>query len=270
VNDFLPHLLGHSQLSPSLLLAGLGVAFVLGAIHALSPGHGKTLVAAYLVGSRGTMRHAALLGAVVTFTHTISVFALGLGTLFLSRFVMPEKIIPVLGAVSGIAMVVLGGNLVWKRWRTLQHARAHELGRAHHHHDHAHHHDHGHEHHHHGPGGHTHMPEGEVTMAGLIALGASGGLVPCESAMVLLLSAISLGHIAAGLVLLLAFSFGLAVVLMAIGMVVIYAKHWLPDASKTSRHPVLRLVPVVSAAVIVVLGLLMTSVSLGWTGILVN
>ena len=116
------------------------------------------------------------------------------------------------------------------------------------------------------------MPEGDVTIGSLIALGASGGLVPCESAMVLLLSSISLGHVAAGLVLLIAFSLGLAMVLMAIGMTVIYAKHWLPDPEKSSKHPVLRWVPVLSAAVIAVLGLLMTSVSLGWikTGLVVN
>jgi nickel/cobalt exporter len=101
-------------------------------------------------------------------------------------------------------------------------------------------------------------------MAGLITLGASGGLVPCPSAMVLLLSSIALGHIGLGLVLLVAFSLGLAGVLMAIGTMVIYAKNWLPDPEKASRHPVFRLVPVLSAFVVVCLGLLMTGVSLGW------
>src|ERR1039458_10694416 len=78
------------------------------AVHALSPGHGKTLVAAYLVGSRGTPRHAVLLGLMVTFTHTVSVFALGLVTLYLSRFVLPETITPILGAISGIPIVWVG------------------------------------------------------------------------------------------------------------------------------------------------------------------
>jgi ABC-type nickel/cobalt efflux system permease component RcnA len=260
MNDFLPRLLGHSHISPALLLAGIGVAFLLGAVHALQPGHGKTLVAAYLVGSRGTAKHAVLLGAVVTFTHTISVFLLGLGTLFLANLVKPEKIIPVLGAVSGVAMAVIGGRLLWKRWRAWRHARAHALGKAHDHHHHHHDHDH---HHHHGPGGHTHMPEGEVTMGSLIALGAAGGLVPCESAMVLLLAAIAVGHIAAGLVLLTAFSLGLAGVLIAIGLIVIYAKDWLPSAD-SRRHPVLQLVPVLSAAAVTVIGLLMAGASLGW------
>ena len=101
-------------------------------------------------------------------------------------------------------------------------------------------------------------------MGSLIALGASGGLVPCPSAMVLLLSSIALGHVGLGLVLLVAFSVGLAGVLMAIGMIVIYAKNWLPDPVRASQHPAFRLVPVLSAFVIVCLGLLMTGVSLGW------
>ena len=101
-------------------------------------------------------------------------------------------------------------------------------------------------------------------MGNLIALGASGGLVPCPSAMVLMLSAIALGRTGLGLILLIAFSIGLAGVLVAIGALVLYAKQWLPDPAATSRSPFFRLVPVLSAAVIVVIGLLMTGASLGW------
>jgi ABC-type nickel/cobalt efflux system permease component RcnA len=108
------------------------------------------------------------------------------------------------------------------------------------------------------------VPEGRVTLPSLIALGVSGGLAPCPSAMVLLLFAISVGRVGLGLGLLVAFSLGLAGVLMAIGMLVLYAKHLLPDPDKTSRHPAFRLVPVLSAAVIVCLGLALTGASLGW------
>jgi nickel/cobalt transporter (NicO) family protein len=132
-------------------------------------------------------------------------------------------------------------------------------------HDHGHHHDHGHDHaHDHGPHTHTHVPEGDVTLGSLIALGASGGLVPCPSALVLLLSSIALGRVGLGLLLLIAFSSGLAVVLMGIGVLVLYAKHFLPDSQKTAAHPAFRIIPVVSAALIVCIGLLMTGVSLGW------
>ncbi len=242
-----------------MVLLGMVVAFSLGAIHALSPGHGKTIVAAYLVGSRGTFNHAVFLGGMVTFTHTISVFFLGFVTLFLSQYVLPEKIYPVLGAISGMSIVWIGAIMLYKRAKRL-------AGPGHDHHDHDHHHNHGHEHghdHSHGPHGHSHVPEGDVTLGSLIALGASGGLVPCPSALVLLLSSIALGRVGLGLILLVSFSVGLAVVLMTIGVAVLYAKHLLPDNEKAARHPAFRLIPVLSAAIIVCIGLVMTGVSLG-------
>jgi nickel/cobalt transporter (NicO) family protein len=260
--DFLSRLLHQGDIGWGMMLAGLVVAFGLGAIHALSPGHGKTIVAAYLVGTRGTPKHAVFLGGMVTFTHTISVFFLGLTTLFLSRYVLPEKIYPVLGAVSGLSIVWIGGALFYKRIRM-----ALGLGHGGHHH---HHHDHGHEHphgaftHDHGDGHvHSHVPEGDISMGSLIALGASGGLVPCPSALVLLLSSVALGRIALGLTLLVAFSAGLAVVLSSIGLVVLYAKHLLPDSRKTAANAAFRYLPVASAAIIVCAGLIMTGVALG-------
>jgi ABC-type nickel/cobalt efflux system permease component RcnA len=278
-NDYLARLLRSSDLGWGLLLAGVAVAFALGAVHALSPGHGKTIVAAYLVGSRGTPKHALFLGAMVTFTHTVSVFLLGIVTLYLSQFVLPEKITPVLGAISGVSIVWIGAILFYKRLRaaraTPHHHHSHDHDHDHHHHDHDHshqhhhhdHHDDGHAHphtHDHGDGHvHSHVPEGEITLGSLVALGASGGLVPCPSALVLLLSSIALGRVGLGLVLLAAFSLGLAGVLMGIGLVVLYAKHLLPDSQKTSRHAAFRLIPVASAAVIVCVGLIMTGVSLG-------
>ena len=266
--DFLSQLLNRREIPMSMVLLGLVVAFGLGAIHALSPGHGKTIVAAYLVGSRGTVKHALFLGGMVTFTHTISVFFLGLTTLFLSQYVLPEKIIPVLGAISGISIVWIGAMLLYQRAQRLRshersHHQAHSHDHDHHHHDHDHDHDHHHDHDH-GPHGHSHVPEGEITLGCLIALGASGGLVPCPSALVLLLSSIALGRVGFGLLLLVSFSAGLAIVLMAIGVAVLYAKNLLPDSQKTARHPAFRLIPVMSAAVIVCIGLVMTGVSLGW------
>jgi nickel/cobalt exporter len=251
-------------------------------LHAKSPGHGKTMVAAYLVGSRGTMKQAAFLGGMVTLTHTISVFILGLVTLAFAKYLAPEKLVTWLGVASGISIVLIGATLFYKRLRGLKKVKAHV--HHHHHHDHSHaeahahahahgiphthdhhHHDHPHDHDHdHGPHGHSHVPEGEVSLKSLIALGASGGLVPCPSALVLLLISISLGHVGLGLLLLVSFSLGLAGVLMAIGMLVIYAKQWLPDPVKTSQHPAFRLIPVLSAFVIVCIGLVMTGVSLGW------
>ena len=264
--DALTRLLHQQQITPWMIAAGLGIAFVLGAAHALTPGHGKTIVAAYLVGSRGTLKHAAFLGAMVTFTHTVSVFLLGLATLFLFQYVVPQKVTQVLGAISGLSIVAIGGWMLYKRLRGAGHTHSHSHDHEHHHHHHDHAHDHVHEHthshdHSHDPGGHTHMPD-EMSWSGLAALGASGGLVPCESALVLLLTAIALRRVGLGLLLLVSFSLGLALVLMAIGVLVIYAKNLLPSGSDGS--PFFRWMPVASAAVVMLLGVIMTGVSLGW------
>ena len=294
--DFLSRLLHQRSLTPWMMLLALGAAFALGAVHALTPGHGKAIVAAYLVGSRGTLKHAAFLGAMVTFTHTIVVFGLGLATLFLFRFIVPEKITEWLGAISGLSIVAIGGYMLYQRVRRRpvaqhshnhsdhSHSHAHDHGHTHDHasahvHHHAHDHDHkhshgdvhahghdhshGHDHHHHGPGGHTHVPA-EISWRGLVALGASGGLVPCESALVLLLGAIALGRVGLGLLLLLSFSLGLALVLMTIGVLVLYAKRLLPEGKRTGSHPLLHWVSVASPAIVMIVGLIMTGVSLGW------
>ena len=265
--DALSRLLHQQALTPWMMLVAIGVAFVLGAAHALTPGHGKTIVAAYLVGSRGTIKHAAFLGAMVTFTHTVVVFVLGMVTLFLFQSVVPANVTRILGAVSGLSIVVIGAWMLYKRLRGPVHE--HSNGHDHHHghdndHDHHHHHDHEHDHNHshdHAHG-HAHIPE-EISWSGLAALGASGGLVPCESALVLLLTAVALGRVALGLVMLVAFSFGLAIVLMGIGVLVIYAKNLLPEGGR-ANNPFFRWMPVASAAIVLVLGVLMTGVSLGW------
>jgi nickel/cobalt transporter (NicO) family protein len=230
--NYLARLLHEGNLGPAMILAGLAVSFALGAVHALSPGHGKAIVAAYLVGAHSTVRHAALLGLIVTFTHTVTVFLLGFATLFLSRFVMPEKIFPLLGTISGLSIVWVGATLFVQRLRAARRGRDQ----------------------------HTHvMPQGEVSMGSLMALGASAGLVPCPSALVLLLSSVALGRIGLGLGLLVAFSLGLAIVLMAIGIATVYGKRLLPDP----RGAAFRYIPVASAAIITLVGVVMTVAALG-------
>jgi nickel/cobalt exporter len=283
--DFLSKLLGRREITFSMLLFALVAAFGLGAAHALTPGHGKTIVAAYLVGSRGTLKHAAFLGAMVTFTHTVMVFVLGLVTLFLFRYIVPEKLTVWLGAISGLSIVVLGALMFYKRVRHTSyhhvhthnhvpgHPHVHHHEHEHHHQDHAHHHTHDHSHHHdhghahthnaHGGHSHSHVPD-ELSWGALVALGASGGLVPCESALVLLLGAIALGRVGLGLLLLVSFSLGLALVLMTIGVLVIYAKNLLPDAKRSGRYPFFRYVSIASPALVMIVGVLMTAASLGW------
>jgi ABC-type nickel/cobalt efflux system permease component RcnA len=234
-------LVGRSHLSALVILASLAAALFWGAAHALSPGHGKTIVTAYLVGQRGTPRHAALLGLIVTITHTIGVFALGIVTLALSQFIVPERLYPWLNLASGLLVVGIGASVFWARWR---HRRAHAHGRHHHHH-----HD------------HTGQVRGSDPGTGpsfrsLLAVGVSGGLLPCPSALVVLLAAISLHRIAFGLVLILAFSAGLALSITGIGLVAVLARKAFRRLSFDG--PLIRLLPAVSALVILAAGLAMT------------
>jgi nickel/cobalt transporter (NicO) family protein len=269
-----------------VVLVSMLIAFGLGAAHALGPGHGKAVVAAYLVGTRGTPRHALALGITVTITHTIGVFALGLATLFLSRFILPERLFPWLGAVSGLMVVLIGLGMVRARWRALAPARpvarrapaligagaqAHGGGHVHiagqpHRHGLF---DLGH-HHHDGPGGHTHLPPGasgeRVTWRGLLTLGISGGLIPCPSALVVLLSAIALNRVEFGLLLIVAFSAGLAAVLTGIGLVCVFAGRLFARMPVEGWVP--RLLPVLSALLVTGAGLIITAQALIEAGLL--
>lgn len=232
-------LIGQERLGFVVILAALAAAFFWGLVHALSPGHGKAIVAAYLVGQRGTPAHAVLLGLIVTVTHTLGVFALGLVTLALSQFIVPEDLYPWLNLAAGLLVVGIGASVAWTRFRRrLAHARAHAHG--HHHHDH---HD------------HSHVPE-RPGLRGLVAVGVSGGLLPCPSALVVLLAAISLHRVAFGLLLIVAFSLGLALTITAIGLVAVYAKRAFSRMSFHGR--LVDLLPAASALVILVAGVLMT------------
>ncbi len=260
--DLFTQAIAKRTLTPGIMLAGLLVAFVFGSFHALSPGHGKTMVAAYLVGSRGTARHAVTLGLIVTITHTLGVFALGLITLFASRYIVPEKLYPVLSAISGLAVFGVGVWLLVSRLRGLptghHHVHDHSDGPDEIHlHTESHSHDHSHDHvHGYGPGQHTHdIPEGPITLRSLLALGISGGIVPCPSALVVLLSAVALHRIAYGMVLIAAFSIGLASVLIVIGLMVVSTRHWV--ARFPAGEGLLRRLPVVSAAAITLIGVML-------------
>ncbi len=251
--------------SPGALLLALLAAAVLGMLHALSPGHGKTVVAAYLVGSRGTVRHALALGGIVTATHTAGVYALGLVTLLGSAFILPERLYPWLSAVSGVLVAAVGGALLAGRGRAwleqrragAAHRHAHALGHAHHHGE-------SHLHHH----GHDHaVPSGRVTWRALLALGVSGGLLPCPSALVVMLSAAALGQAALGLGLIVAFSAGLAATLIIIGLAMVLAGQGLARAGKRLRFPapvaaLAPAAPAVSAAAVLVVGLALAAGSL--------
>jgi ABC-type nickel/cobalt efflux system permease component RcnA len=262
-------LLTKKELGFGIIVLALAVAAGLGAAHALEPGHGKTVVAAYLVGSRGTAWHAFVLGLVVTISHTAGVFLLGAVTLYASRYIVPERLYPWLGVLSGLLIAGLGFTLFLRRYAGHVHSHHHDHAQGHPHHHHAgdpgHHHHHGHEHHHHH---HDHPTPGEaVTLSGLLALGVSGGIVPCPAALVVLLSAVSLNRIGFGLLLIAAFSVGLAAVLIAIGLLMVYARRFM---SRFHGEGLLitRWLPLTSAAVITLFGVGIAIQALVTAGIL--
>jgi nickel/cobalt exporter len=299
-------LIAAPHVAPQVTLLALFFALVLGAMHALSPGHGKTIVGAYLIGSRGTPRHALFLGVIVTVTHTLGVFLLGFATLVASRFIVPDRLFPILSLISGLLVLGMGIFLLVQRARAARerihgrssHKHAHHTHEhnSHEHqdhdrHSHPHHaHVHGdeapHVHHHHHPdshapvhdvshdghgttpahgaalmhshGGsvHSHLPPAalsdQISWGSLLALGVSGGLVPCPSAMVLLLAAVALNKTAYGLLLVVAFSVGLATTLTVVGLTFLYARSRFRRPTASSRWP--QLLPVASAAAITLIG----------------
>jgi nickel/cobalt exporter len=262
-------LIATENLGFGIVLIALGVAVGLGAFHALEPGHGKTLVAAYLVGSRGTVQHAFLLGLIVTAAHTAGVYLLGAVTLYASQYILPERLYPWLGVVSGVLIAGLGAILLVRRYLGkdgLSNHHHHHLDHSHGLDDHDHHHGHGHSHDH----GHTHRDhdvDRQVSFRELLTLGISGGIVPCPAALVVLLSAVSMQRIGFGLLLIVAFSFGLAAVLITIGLLMVSARQFMSRFQVNSRLTT-QWLPLTSSAFILVFGIALAIQSLQSAGLL--
>ncbi|MEP6900118.1 MAG: sulfite exporter TauE/SafE family protein [Actinomycetota bacterium] len=276
--DKFAELISVGEITPAIALFGLLFAFGFGAMHAMSPGHGKTVVGAYLVGSRGTIKHAVFLGLTVTITHTLGVFALGLITLFASNYILPEKLMPFLSFVSGLLVLFIGLSLFKERLFSALGWQSHD-GHTHEHGDHLHSREHladyphdGHDNHlshnheapdpqthgnghthTHGGREHTHLPPENITWKNLLALGISGGLLPCPSALVLMLSAISLGRVGYGLILTIVFSFGLAATLTGVGLIFLYIGKAF-GGTKLADNRIFKMLPVFSAFIIACIG----------------
>jgi nickel/cobalt exporter len=242
-------LISRGRLSAGVILISLLIAAFWGAAHALTPGHGKALVAGYLVGTRGRPRHAVILGVTVTVTHTAGVFALGLVTLALSQFVVPDTLYPWLTLVSGLLVVCVGSSVLVQRLRRRRD--------AHHHHDH-HGHAHGEAHHDHRDDHEAHSHHHDaLTSRGILGVGVAAGILPCPSALVVLLSAIALHRIGFGIALILAFSLGLATTVTGIGLVAVLARRAFGRLS--FEGPLIRVLPAASAAVILCVGVVITA-----------
>jgi nickel/cobalt exporter len=238
-------LVGERSRSPGFGLVAVLLAVFLGAAHALAPGHGKTVMAAYLVGLRGTLRQAATIGATVTLTHTAGVLLLGL-VLSTSRAVASERVYPWLGLGSGLLLAAVGVGLLVRARAGHDHPHPHD-----HHHDHAHPHD-----DHHAATGVAGRPLGR---RGLVALGLAGGLVPSPSAVVVLLGGIALGQAWFGVALVLAYGVGMAATLTGIGLLLAHLRtrmdHRLHLPSGSLLNRLGRLLPAATASVIVLVGI---------------
>ncbi|WP_433045435.1 hypothetical protein [Dactylosporangium sp. CS-033363] len=206
-------LVGSRGLTPWVGFLAVLLALVLGGAHAALPGHGKTVMAAYLAGRRGRPRDALAVGATVTLTHTGGVLVLGL-LLTTAAGLAGERVLAWLGVVSGVLVAAVGLGMLRARRRPgvdAGHSHGHSHGPGHHHSDHHH-----SDHHHH----HSHAPDRPSRWA-LVGMGVAGGLVPSPSALVVLLGAIGLGRTWFGVLLVLAYGAGMAAVLTAAGLLLI-------------------------------------------------
>lgn len=265
--DAFAGLITASDLTWQVVLLSLLLATVLGALHAVSPGHGKTIMAAYLVGARGTVAQALVLGLTVTVTHTMGVLALGIITLFASRYILPESLYPWLSLASGVLAIGMGMALAYSRWRILHPEHDHDS------HDHLQVNGASHRHRHEEDEslihGHSHVPvsfaRDGLTWRSLFALGLAGGLVPSTSALILLLSAISLQRITFGIILIVAFGLGMAMVLVGVGVMLVRASNFLERRHAPAR--MMRLMPMLSALVVIGAGIVVSAGALLQMGV---
>jgi ABC-type nickel/cobalt efflux system permease component RcnA len=228
------------ELTPPLIALAFLVSAGLGAGHALTPGHGKTLVAAYLIGSRASLRQAAGLGLTVAAAHTAGVFLLGLVTLIAGEFLVPDRVVTWLSLAAGIIVIVLGAGLLWRAIRPV-HGTEHGHAAGHDHEDHR-----------HAPS--TARP---IRARGMVLLGLAGGLVPSTSALIVLLVAVTTGRILLGGALIIAFGLGMAAVMALVAVVVARIGPRI-GTLESSAHPVVRrgmaAMPLVAGLVVLATG----------------
>jgi ABC-type nickel/cobalt efflux system permease component RcnA len=286
----IPEILRSAPASPILALIALLTAAGLGAGHALTPGHGKTLMAAYLVGTRGTPRHAVGLGMAVSVSHTLGILVLAGLVLAAESSLPPDLVVRVAPLVAAVSILLIGGWMLMTEVRRGiaarraardahghddEHEHAHGGDHEHSHdvdHEHPHAHDHGPEHpdddsleHSHGGVRHRHVPPvgSTISWRSLFVLGLAGGLIPSASALLILLATIAAGRPAWGVVLVAAFGLGMAAVMTGVGLAFVHARGLLERApSQIRAGRAIRLVPAGAAVLILALGVVLTSQAL--------
>ena len=275
-----PSIFREGDLTPFVLLLSIATAFALGAGHALTPGHGKTLMAAYLVGTRGTPIHAVGLGLSVTVSHTLGILVIAALVVGAQGLLAPDIVVRAAPAIAAVTIAGLGGWMlvaeVRKRRAARQTAAAHAGARdlaaaSEHEHDHGHDHDHGPAVHSHGGVAHSHVPSDGSTLSwrGLFALGLAGGLIPSTSALFILLGSIVAGRPAFGFLLVVIFGLGMAAVMSGVGLTIVLARGRLdrvPSSSGIGR--VARQLPLVAAVVVLSFGLYLSVQAFAGTPVL--
>ena len=236
--------------TPLFVMLTILVAFGLGALHAVEPGHGKALLAVTLVGSRATFKQAAILAASVTFAHTIGVILLGVALLWAANLVS-ETIFPWITLLSGFVVAIIGARALANYLRRYTHGHTHGAAHTHTHTSDHHHDDDAIEH------GHSHAVPGTepIKFSNAIWAAMSGGIAPCPAAIVVLLAALHLHQLGYGLLLIVVFSFGLAGVLIGLGFAVVRGAAWLSGHSRFET--ISRIGPLVSASLISIIGAVM-------------
>jgi nickel/cobalt exporter len=255
MND-LSDVLARNLSDPLVLLGALLLAIGLGALHALEPGHGKTLLAISLVGARATVPQAMILATALTVAHTIGVLAFGVIVLTLAQYIVPEALYPWIALLSGVFVAFLGARALS---REIDRRRSpHTQG------DHDHAHAHGHDHHHDDDGGfseavhaHSHLIPGTapISFRSAVIAASTGNVAPCPAALVVLLAAIATHRIGWGLILIVAFSIGLALTLTLLGVAVVRGAAWLTRRPQFDRFA--RYAPLVTGGAISVIGSVM-------------
>ena len=269
VGGELPAIFQSADLSPIVLLLSVLTALGLGAGHAVTPGHGKTLMAAYLVGTRGTALHAVGLGLAVTVSHTLGILVLAALVVGAQGLLPPDVVVRGAPVVAAVTIVAIGGWMLLAELRRRLATRSTATIHGDHDHDHEHDHDHDgetHDHHRHGGLAHSHLPPAGSTISwrGLIALGLAGGLIPSTSALFILLGSIVAGRPAFGFLLVVVFGFGMALVMTGVGLAMVFARtrlDRLPSRSGFGR--LARHAPLVAAVVVLAFGLYLTAQAIG-------
>ena len=268
----LPSIFRTADVTPVVLLVSLLTAAALGAGHALTPGHGKTLMAAYLVGTRGTPLHAAGLGLSVTLSHTVGILILAALVVGAQGLLPPDLVVKAAPVVAAISILAIGGWMLFAEGRRRRRARAAAAEHRHaHEHDVAHDHEDTHDHedgpsampgeHSHGGDAHSHLPPpgSTITWRSLFVLGLAGGLIPSTSALLILLGSIAAGRPAFGFVLVVAFGIGMALVMGGIGLALVLARGRLDRVDATSQLGRFgSFVPLLASCLVVALGVYLT------------